>query len=310
VACSDAVFSNLRADSAERLGLRYERLRSFNARIVCANLSAFGRGSRAHEPGYDYVLQGETGWMSITGEPGGPPTKSGLSLADYTGGIVAALAMLAAIHAARRTGEGGDCDLSLYDAAISMLSYPAAWYLNGGLEPTRTRHSSHPSIVPFGVFRAADGWLVVACAKQHFWRSLVAALGRRELDDERFADMDLRRVHREELTSLLDGIFCEQPVARWLTVLRDRGVPCGPVRSVAEALDDPFCAERNMLVEVEHPHYGTMRLPATAVRDARAASTSRPAPACGQDTATVLRELLEVSERTYDAWKALGAFGS
>jgi crotonobetainyl-CoA:carnitine CoA-transferase CaiB-like acyl-CoA transferase len=174
VRVSDAVYSNLRGDIPERLGLCYEDLRDVNPRIVCCSLSGFGMtGPRRAEPAYDYILQGLCGWMSLTGEPDGPPAKSGLSLVDYSGGFVAALSMLAAIHAARRDGKGMDCDLSLFDVAISLLTYVGTWHLNRGFEPVRTAHSAHPSLVPFQNFQTSDGWIVVGCAKEKFWRRLV-----------------------------------------------------------------------------------------------------------------------------------------
>jgi crotonobetainyl-CoA:carnitine CoA-transferase CaiB-like acyl-CoA transferase len=148
VRVSDVVYSNWRGDVPAKLRIRYEDLCRVNRRIVCCSLSGFGTtGPRADEPGYDYVLQALAGWMSLTGEPDGPPAKSALSLVDYSGGLAAGISLLAAVHAARRDGRGMDCDVSLYDTAIGMLTYLATWNLNGGFEPVRTRHSAHPSIV-------------------------------------------------------------------------------------------------------------------------------------------------------------------
>lgn len=173
VRVSDVVYSNLRGDVPAKIGITYSDLKHLNERIVCCALTGFGMtGPRASEPGYDYILQGIAGWMDITGEPSGPPTKSGLSLVDYSGGLVAALSILVGVHAARRDGAGMDCDVSLFDTAIGMLTYPAIWALNGDFRPARTRHSAHPSLVPFQAFPAADGWLVVACPKKssgHAW---------------------------------------------------------------------------------------------------------------------------------------------
>jgi crotonobetainyl-CoA:carnitine CoA-transferase CaiB-like acyl-CoA transferase len=163
---ADAVFSNLRGDLPARLGLTYEHLGPINPRIVCCSLSGFGMtGPRAAEPAYDYLLQGLAGWMSICGEPDGPPTKTGLSLVDMIGGTVAALSMLAGIHRARRDGVGCDCDVSLHEVALSYLNYVGTWHLSGGYVPGRPPMSAHPSIVPFQNLPARDGWLVVACAK-------------------------------------------------------------------------------------------------------------------------------------------------
>ena len=157
----------------EKIKIRYEDLKHLNPAIVCCSLTGFGMtGPRRNEPGYDYVLQALAGWMDLTGEPEGPPSKSGLSMVDYSGGFVAAISLLAGIHAARRDGVGMDCDVSLYDTAIGMLTYPATWHLNAGFQPARTRHSAHPSLVPFQAFEAKDGWIVVGCAKEKFWQRL------------------------------------------------------------------------------------------------------------------------------------------
>ena len=138
VRVSDVVYSNLRGDVPEKIGITYDDLKHLNRAIVCCSLSGFGMtGPRRSEPAYDYVLQGMAGWMEITGEPDGPPTKSGLSLVDYSGGLVAAIAVLAGVHAARRDGVGCDCDVSLFDTALAMLTYPAIWALNGNFTPSR-----------------------------------------------------------------------------------------------------------------------------------------------------------------------------
>lgn len=169
VRVSDIVYSNLRGDVPAKLGILYADLKHLNPKVVCCSLSGFGMtGPRSSEPAYDYVLQGLTGWMDLTGEPSGPPTKSGLSVVDYAGGLVAATTMLAALHASQRDGVGVDCDLSLYDTAMSMLTYPAAWALNGDYVPARTHHSAHPSIVPFQAFQSKDGWIVIACPKEKY----------------------------------------------------------------------------------------------------------------------------------------------
>ena len=149
VRLSDAVYSNLRGDVPARLRIRYEDLKHRNPAIVCCSLTGFGMtGPRSTEPGYDYILQGLAGWMSLTGEPDSPPAKSGLSLVDYSGGLVATIALLVGLHAARRDGVGMDCDVSLFDTAINLLSYPATWHMTAGFEPQRTSHSAHPSLVP------------------------------------------------------------------------------------------------------------------------------------------------------------------
>ena len=165
-------------------------------------------GPRRSDPGYDYVLQALTGWMDITGEPDGPPTKSGLSLVDFSAGYVAALALLAGIMGARRDGIGTDCDVSLFDTAMAMLTYPAVWHLNAGFEARRMRHSAHPSIVPFQAFETADGWIVVAAPKEKFWQRFTVVIEQPDLaEDPRFATLADRQRHSVELMAILEEVM-------------------------------------------------------------------------------------------------------
>jgi crotonobetainyl-CoA:carnitine CoA-transferase CaiB-like acyl-CoA transferase len=311
VRVSDAVYSNLRGDVPARLGLRYEDLSVVNPAIVCCSLSAFGMtGPRAAEPGYDYILQGIAGWMSITGEPDGPPTKSGLSLVDYCGGLVAAISLLAGVHAARRDGVGMDCDVSLFDTALGMLTYPATWHLNGDFVPVRTRQSAHPSIVPFQNFRTADGWIVVVAAKEKFWQRLAAALDRPDLaDDPRFATFEDRRVHASELLAILDERFAAGSTDHWIDVLADAGVPCGPVNDVAGALSDPQTAARSMIVETDHPRFGAVRQVASPVRVGDASPSHRRAPLLDEHAGDVLGGLLGYDAARIQELRRRGAFG-
>ena len=294
VRVSDVVHSNLRGDVPAKLRIRYDDLKHLNPAIVCSSLSGFGMtGPRSAEPGYDYVLQGMAGWMDITGEPDGPPTKSGLSLVDYAGGLVAVGSILAALHAARRDGVGADCDISLFDTAISMLTYPAAWQLNSDFEPRRTHHSAHPSLVPFQAFPTGDGWLVVACPKEKFFRRLAEALGHPEWPaDPRYRDFTARRENAEALVAELEAVFATGTSEHWLGLLRAAGVPCGPVNSVAQALTDPHTVERGMVVETEHPHFGTVRQVASPLRVGSSERRYRRGPRRGEDADYVLRELL------------------
>ncbi|WP_426518083.1 CaiB/BaiF CoA transferase family protein [Diaminobutyricibacter sp. McL0618] len=294
VRVSDVVYSNLRGDVPAKIGITYGDLKHLNPEIVCCALTGFGMtGPRANEPGYDYILQGAAGWMDITGEPGGPPTKSGLSLVDFSGGLVAAISILAGVHAARRDGVGMDCDVSLFDTAISMLTYPAIWNLNGDFTPRRTRHSAHPSLVPFQVFQVADGWIVVASPKEKFWQRLAAALGRPDLaEDVRFLDFGARRRNADELLPILDGIFLTKTEHEWLDLLRAAGVPCGPVNSVAQALADEQTVARGMVVESEHPEFGTVRQLRSPVRVGNEPVEYRRAPRRNEDAGYVYAEIL------------------
>ena len=267
-------------------------------------------GPRRADPGYDYVVQGLTGWMDLTGEPDGPPTKSGLSIVDYSGGLVAAISILAALHAARRDGVGTDCDVSLFETALSMLTYPAAWSLNGDFTPRRTHHSAHPSIVPFQVFESRDGWLVVACPKEKFWRRLVEAMGMSDLaGDPRFQGFAARHEHADEVLAILGRAFLQRPTGEWVTMLTAAQVPCGPVNSVAQALADPQTVARRVVVSTQHPRFGEVRQVVSAVRVGDEPSTHRRAPRRHEDAEVILGNLLGYSEELQATLSAEGAFG-
>lgn len=313
VRSADAVYSNLRGDVPAKLGIRYSDLKEVNPRIVCCSLTGFGMtGPRSEEPGYDYVLQALAGWMSVTGEPGGAPQKAGLSLVDYSGGFVAAIALLAGIHQARRDGVGTDCDLSLYDTAVSLLTYPATWHLTAGYTPARTHHSAHPSLVPFQAFEASDGWLVVGCAKEKFWLRLVEVMGRPDLGaDPRFASFAERDRHRDVVVPILEDLFRQRTVDEWLEPLYAARIPCAPIHEVAGALDDPHTLARALVVETEHPRFGTVRSLRSPVRVGPPGADVAPArrgPDMGRDTDDVLAGLGYDGERVA-ALRAAGAFG-
>jgi crotonobetainyl-CoA:carnitine CoA-transferase CaiB-like acyl-CoA transferase len=314
VRMSDAVYSNLRGDIPAKLRLRYADLAHVNPRIVCVSLSGFGMtGPRRAEPAYDYILQGLAGWQSLTGDPDGPPTKSGLSVVDYSGGLVAALALLAGVHAARRDGVGCDCDTSLFDTAMNMLTYVASWALapDGAYAPQRLAYSAHPSIVPFQNFRTADGWIVIVCAKEKFWQRLVDVLGIAHVrDDPRFRGFAARRENRALVTSTLQDVLLQRTTAEWIAALTAAGVPCGPINDVRSALADPQTAARGLVTEVQHPVFGTARWIASPVRVGEDAAPRRRAPGLGEHTETVLRELLGYDEEKIARARADGAFGT
>ena len=307
----DVVFSNLRGDQPARLGLTYAHLRHLNPRIVCCSLSGFGMtGPRAAEGGYDYVMQGMAGWMSLTGEPDGPPTKAGLSLVDLSGGYVAALAVMAGLWRARREGVGCDCDVSLFETALAELMYVGTWAASRGFEPRRMAQSAHPSMVPFQNFPTLDGWIVVAAPKQNLWRQLCVALDHRELaDDPRFADFAARDRHRDVLVPLLNDLFRARPSAEWLRLLTAAGVPCGPVNDVATALADPQVGARDGIVSYEHPTLGAVRQVATPLRLGDEPAPVARAPLRGEHTEAVLAELCGYGAERIAELRAAGAFG-
>jgi crotonobetainyl-CoA:carnitine CoA-transferase CaiB-like acyl-CoA transferase len=248
--------------------------------------------------------------MDLTGEPGGPPTKSGLSVVDYSAGLVAAISILAGIHAARRDGVGMDCDVSLFDTALGMLTYPAIWHLNGDFTPARTHHSAHPSLVPFQAFQARDGWIVVGCPKEKFWVRLVNAIGRPELaKDARFSTFADRRTHAAELLPTLEAVFESRTASEWLAILGGAGVPCSPINTVPEALRDEQTGARGMIVDTEHPRFGTVRQLRSPVRVGVSEPRYKRAPLRGEHQDAVLRDLLGYDESRIAELRVGGAFG-
>ena len=299
VRVSDAVFNNARGDLPDKLGLTYEALRAANPRIVCCSLTGYGRtGPRAAEPAFDYLVQGYAGYMSVTGEPDGPPGKCGVSVIDFAGGYAAMVGLMVGLFEAQRTGVGRDVDVSLLDTAVSMLSYIAIWTLNRDWIPERTRDSAHQTLVPAQNFPTRDGWIVVFCNKDKFWRDLVDVLGAPELaDDPRFRGFPERFANREALLPRLRERFATRTTAEWLERLRGR-VPCAPVNDVRQALADPQVLAADMLLDVEHPDFGTLREVRSPVRTAGEIRGPQRAPRLGEHTDQILREILSYGDAT------------
>jgi crotonobetainyl-CoA:carnitine CoA-transferase CaiB-like acyl-CoA transferase len=312
---ADAVYSNLRGDQPQRLGLTYDRLRDVNPRIVCCSLSGFGMtGPRAAEGGYDYMMQGLAGWQMLTGEPGGPPTKSGLSLVDLSAGYASAIALLAGLWRARRDGVGCDCDVSLFETALHELMYIGPWAATHGYVPPRRRNSAHPSIVPFQNFETADGWLVVGGVKQDAWERLCEVIGRPELnDDPRFQTMAGRDENRELLLPILEEAFAKRSVQEWLDLLVPAGIPASRVNSVLEALEDEQTVARGDVVEHEHPTLGTVRSIRTPLRltgdDGSLERVPTRGPFRGEHTEQVLVEVCGYTPERVRELAAGGVFG-
>jgi crotonobetainyl-CoA:carnitine CoA-transferase CaiB-like acyl-CoA transferase len=283
---ADALFDNLRGDLPAKLGLTYAALAPANPKIVCAHLSAYGRdGSRAHWPGYDYLMQAEAGYLSLTGEPDGPPSRMGLSIVDLMTGLFAAFALVSGVLAARESGEGRDLDVSLFDTALQNLAYLATWYLNSGHVQGREPRSAHPSLVPSQLYRTADGFIFIMCNKEKFWPVLCECLDRPEwAADPRFRSFKDRLANRDEVNRLLDDALSAWTTAEWLAHFAGR-VPAAPVNDLKAALDNPFVAERGGIRD-----YGHVPMVAGPVRDSASEPPSHVAPALGADTDEVLRD--------------------
>ena len=275
----------------EALGLTYKHLKAHNPRLVCAHLSAYGRdGPRASWPGFDYLMQAEAGWFSLTGEPDRPPTRFGLSVVDQMTGVALGYAALCGIIRARASGEGGDIDVSLFDVALSNLGYPAIWYLNAGHVQERLARSAHPSLTPCQLYKTADGWIFLMCNKEKFWPALCDALGHAEwAADLRFKTFEERFENRPLIEDMLDEALSAKTTAEWLAEFAGT-VPAAPINDVGEALENPFVKDQGRLQDIELDGHGTYRYLRPPVRTGTPAP-ARPAPKLGQHTEALLAEI-------------------
>jgi crotonobetainyl-CoA:carnitine CoA-transferase CaiB-like acyl-CoA transferase len=307
---SDAVFNNLRGDLPDKLGLTFEKLSDLNPAIVTCSLSGFGRtGPRASEPGYDPIMQGMAGYMSITGEPDGPPGKAGVSIIDFAGGYAAALGLVAALLEAKTTGAGRDVDVSLLDTAVSMLTYFASWQMNSDWQPSRTPNSSHQTIVPGQNFQTSDGWISVFCAKEHFWRRLAELIDMPELiSDERFVNFASRYDNREQLIKTLASRLLQKTSVEWLALFRGH-VPSGPVNSIEQALTDEQIEARALIVNVNHPVYGHIKQVVSPIKVDGSNPATSPGPSLGEHTDELLSSLLSMNEIEIAHLRKQGAVG-
>jgi crotonobetainyl-CoA:carnitine CoA-transferase CaiB-like acyl-CoA transferase len=291
---ADVVIENFRPGGAARLGLDYEAVRARRPDVVYCTISGFGRREPSARPGYDFIVQAESGLMAITGEPDGAPTKVGVALVDVLTGLNAATAILATLHRRATTGEGELIELSLLDSTFAALVNVAQNALVTGEEPERYGNA-HPSIVPYEPFRAADGWVAVAAANDGLYARLCAAIERPDLAaDERYATNEARVRNRTTLIAELAHVFAERSTGEWVELLLAAGVPAGKIRGVGEALR----AAATATARVSHPTAGELELVAPPFSLASAGVREpEPPPLLGQHTAEVLAELGVPEER-------------
>jgi crotonobetainyl-CoA:carnitine CoA-transferase CaiB-like acyl-CoA transferase len=289
---AQAVASNLRGDVPDKIGITYKHLADANPRIVCSHLTGYGRGNaREKWPGYDYLMQAETGYFHLTGEPDSPPARFGLSIIDLMTGVVMGLGLVAGVREAERTGRGRDVDVSLFDLSLYNLNYIGNWYLNAGAVTTRSTRSAHPSLTPCQTYRTRDGWIYLMCNKEKFWGILCDKIGRPELAaDSRFLTFRERLANRALITQLLDDALSAKSTAEWLAEFAGC-VPAAPILDVKQALDNTWVSEGGRIESIPVPGAGPLRMLCNPVRtgDPRAGGT--PAPALGAHTAELLAEV-------------------
>jgi crotonobetainyl-CoA:carnitine CoA-transferase CaiB-like acyl-CoA transferase len=293
VADADAFVENFRPGTAERLGIDDETLREHNEDLVYCSVSAFGEsGPWRDRPGYDLLLQGMTGVMSVTGETDGPPAKAGIALTDHITGAWTAFGVLAALFNREATGEGDRIELAMYDGVLPWLTKQAGKAL-AGEEPVRMG-SKDPVIAPYQSFQAADGYLNVAIGSEKLWTEFCEALGREDLlDDPRFRKNRNRVQHVDELEAELEATFRERAVDEWVAdLMDDHGLPVGPVNPVSEALDNDHVEARDLLRDLDHPSVDEFPVVEQPLRFERAnAGFEKHAPVLGETTVERLMDL-------------------
>jgi CoA:oxalate CoA-transferase len=284
----DVLVENFRPGTLDRLGLGYDRLRAINPRLIYAAVSGFGQtGPWSRRPAYDMIVQALGGLMSVTGHPGGPPTKAGTSIGDITGGLFTLVGIAAALYSREKTGSGMLVDVSMLDGQLAILESAVMRYAATGRAPGPLGNR-HASIAPFEVYATADRPIIIAAGNDTLFERLCRTLGRPELAaDPRFVRNDDRVAHVEELQQALEGVLRTAPAAHWLALLEAAGVPCSPIHSVADAVEHPQTKARNMVVSA-----GGFRMAGNPVKLSAFPDppTRRPAPDLDADGARVRQE--------------------
>jgi crotonobetainyl-CoA:carnitine CoA-transferase CaiB-like acyl-CoA transferase len=310
---ADILLENFRPGALARLGLDYETIRTKNPRLIYCSVSGFGHTGDpdwVRRPGYDLAIQGLGGLASMTGPADGPPYKVGTSIADMIAGLYALAGILVALHARARTGRGQHVDVSMLDGQISLLTYHAGIHFATGAVPSR-RGNQHPSISPYETYRARDGFVNIAVGNDAQWRLFCRAVGgglAALADDPRFATNAARVERRDQLAAILEPIVAARDVADWVALCDGAGIPAGPILDVAQALAHPQVRARNMVVPLDHPTAGPIRVTGVPLRLSDTPGAVRtPPPRLGEHTRGVLAEILQLSDAEIDALISEGA---
>ncbi|MCZ6784614.1 MAG: CoA transferase [Proteobacteria bacterium] len=295
----DVLVENFRPGAMERLGYGWDDLHARHPRLIYAAASGFGHtGPYANRPAYDVIVQGMGGIMSLTGEPGGEPTRVGTSIGDIAAGLFTAIGVNAALYHRAQTGQGRKIDVAMLDCQVALLENALARFQATGEVPGPIG-SRHPSITPFGAFRTADGHLVIAAGNDALFRKLCDTVGDPELAERpAFASNELRTENEPELRAALEQALAAHPSAEWLTRLEAAGLPCGPLQDVAQVLADPQVRARNMIAHVADPDVGELRMAGNPIKISGFADpdTRSPAPNLDADRERILAELDEPSD--------------
>lgn len=306
---ADVVVENFRPGTMESFGFGYEAVHDFNPRLIFCSISGYGHtGPESHLPGYDLIIQGKGGIASLTGDTAGPPSKVGTSQADIVAGMMGFQGILLALLARSQTGKGQKVDIGMLDCQIALLTYQAGIYFATGASPTRMGNQ-HPTITPYETYRCQDGYINLACGNDTMWRAFCRALGQEAwTEDPRFRTNADRVEHRRQLSALLEPMMLQKTTQEWIDVLREHGLPCGPIQSVGQACEDPQVLARDMVVPLHHPQAGSMRVTGVPIKLSETpGAIHSPPPLLGEHTATVLHDWLQISAAEVDVLRQEGA---
>lgn len=291
---ADIVVENYRPGTMEKFGLGYDELKKIKPDLIYAACSGFGHtGPYVHKPAYDIIVQAMGGVMSITGPEGGEPTRVGASIGDIIAGLFSAIGVMMALNHRERTGEGQKVDVGMLDCQVAVLENAISRYLVSGVVP-QPIGNRHPSITPFEAYTAKDGYIIVGAGNDRLWEKLCGLIERTELiTDARFNSNLNRTQNVRELKVILDAVFKAKTIDEWMALLEEAGVPCAPINTVDKVINDPQIKARDMIVELDHPVAGHMKVPGVPIKlSATPGSVETPAPLLGQHTEEILKELL------------------
>jgi crotonobetainyl-CoA:carnitine CoA-transferase CaiB-like acyl-CoA transferase len=299
----DVVVENFRPGTMESFGFGYEAVHDFNPGLVFCSISGYGHtGPDADLPGYDLIIQGEGGAASLTGDTEGPPYKVGNSQADIVAGMMAFQGILLALLARNQSGTGQKIDISMLDCQVAMLTYQAGIYFATGESPTRLGNQ-HPTITPYETYRCKDGFINLACGNDNMWRTFCRVIGQEEwTEDLRFRTNADRVGHRRQLAALLEPVILQKTTQEWIDQLRQNGLPCGPIQTVGQVCEDPQVIARDMIVPLDHPTAGPIRVTGVPIKlsDTPGEIHSAP-PTLGQHTTEVLGDWLQINATEAEA---------
>lgn len=293
IAGADVLLENNRPGVMDRLGLGYDALAALNPKLVYCSISAYGQtGPRAQEGGFDLTIQAMSGIMSVTGETGGAPVKCGVPVADFTAGLYAAYSIAAALRVAESTGRGAHLDVPMLGVTLGIAALQTSEYFGSGKDPAKLG-SAHPRNAPYQAFRCRDGYFGMAAGNNALWKSVCEIVGRPELyADERFSDTGRRARNQDELRILLEDIFVQEDAQQWLARFRERGVPCAPINSYSQVLEDPQVAHMGWVQPLDLPNGANTRTFGAPVRiDGAGAPIRRSPPALGEHNEEILGAL-------------------